>query len=410
MKKVLIFLCVLLMLVTSVGTAVADETEVKPNSTLVREANQLYKQCLSASGRESFQGFCGLMTSYQLWKLGINDELLIYDGNKQYDAYKNMTQTTGGFDVQAYGADKYTLETALNAITANGKKSVRNILVGFQWTSTEAGATYGHACIVNAIDDGVVYFTESFDYAMGRLEGQVITCTMDEFVNFFDGWTTFEGVIYFGQKQYASSCSHSPINTYLQLRFESNLRSQPCLIGENDCQRVRTLAAGEILRATAVYESGDGDLFYQIEEADFVGYVSANAVFQLKPETTREGWFLENGTWYCYQSGAPCTGWVTRIGVRYYLKADGSVTTGWAEIDGATRYFSATGALCRGWITTWEGTCYQTVDGVMAKGLQQLDGSTYFFGEDGFLLTGGTVTWEGITYSVGLDGTVTPTA
>lgn len=406
MKKVLIFLCVLLMLVTSVGTAVADETEVKPNSTLVREANQLYKQCLSASGRESFQGFCGLMTSYQLWKLGINDSLLIYDGNKQFDAYKGMKVTTGGFNVQAYGADKYTLETAINAITENGKKDVKNLLLGFQWTSTEAGAIYGHACLVNAIEDGVVYFTESFDYAMGHMEGQTIVCTIDQLVTFFADWTRFEGVIVFGEKQYANSCTSSPINTYLQLRFESNLRSQPCLMGENSCQRVRTLAAGEVLHATAVYENEYGDLFYRIEEGDSVGYVSANAVFQFRPETTKEGWFVEDGTWYCYENGAPRTGWITRIGVDYYLKEDGSVTTGWAEVEGEKRYFSATGALCRGWITTWEGTCCQGTDGVPVKGLQSIEDSLYYFGEDGFLLEDGTVTWEGVTYTIHHDGTV----
>lgn len=404
MKKVLIFLCVLLMLVTSAGTAVADETEITPNSALCQEAKQLYKECLYASGRESFHGFCGLMTSYQLWKLGINDSLLIYDGNKQFDAYKDMTVTTGGFTVQAYGADKYTLETAINAITENGKKDVRNLLLGFQWTSTAAGATYGHACLINAIEDGVVYFTESFDYAMGRMEGQTITCTIDELVTFFADWTVFEGVIFFGEKQYANSCTASPINTYLQLRFESNLRSQPCLMGENNCQRLRNLAAGEVLRATAVYENEYGDLFYQIEEGDSVGYVSANAVFQVRPEAAKEGWFVENDTWYCYENGAPCTGWATRIGVDYYLKEDGSVTTGWTEVDGENRYFSATGALCRGWITTWEGTCYQGVDGVPVTGLQNIEGSLYYFGEDGFLADGGTVTWEGITYTINSNG------
>lgn len=403
MKKVLMFLCVLLMLVASVGTAVADETEVKPNSALSQEAKQLYKECLYASGRESFRGFCGLMTSYQLWKLGINDSLLIYDGNKQFDAYKNMTVTTGGFTVQVYGADKYTLETALNAITLNGKKDVRNLLVGFQWTSTAAGSIYGHACVINAIEDGVVYYTESFDYVMGRMEGQPIVCTIEQFAAFFAGWTTFEGVIFFGEKQYATSCTSSPINTYLQLRFESNLRSQPCLIGENNCYRMRTLTAGEVLHATAIYENQDGDLFYRVEEADAVGYVSANAAYQLRPDATKDGWFLENGTWYYYENGAPCTGWTTRIGADYYLKEDGSVTTGWAEVEGEKRYFSDTGILCRGWITTWDGTCYQGAEGIPVTGLQNIEGSLYYFGEDGFLLESGTVTWEGITYTIGSD-------
>lgn len=535
MKKVLIWLCVALLLATPVFFAQAEESAPVRDEALVQEARQLYKDCLYASGRESFFGMCGLMTSYQLWKLGINESLEVHDGNKQFDAYKNLKVTTGGHDVKAYSAEDYTLTEALNLVSRNGTRSVRNILVGFQWTDTAAGAAYGHACVINAIQDGTVYFTESFNYAFGKLEGQTITCTIEEFEDFFDGWTTYEGIIYFGTKQYANSCQSQGTDLYVQLRFESNLRSQPCLLGQNDCHRLRSLAAGELLHATAVYVNGDGDLFYRIDDAGVTGYVSANAVYLLQrneqgvalenagiplsiepgedpslsgvvraescqlnglrleiadsagnvvlqvqtevQESTgkldllneqlaldtlavgsyqltlyadasyataegaaltmetvshilaeqqlhvgvdgevpqdaevqpaKDGWFVENGTWYCYENGQPCTGWASRIGVDYYLQEDGSVTIGWMEEDGWIRYFSATGALCSGWVTTTEGTFYWVSDGVMAEGLYQIEGIDYWFTEDKSLGSGGTVTVDGILYKINPDGTAVP--
>ena len=536
MKKVLIALCAVFLLTVLPGTVNAEEAELTKAQEMTQETRNLYKKCVKSAGVKSFQGYCGLMTSYQLWKLGINEDLLVYDGNRQYDVYKNLEMTTGGYRVKAYDVKEYTLEEALNAISNHGTRDVRNILVGFQWTNTEAGAKYGHCCVINGIVDGVVYFTESFNYAMGKAAGQVINCTIPEFVELFKGWTKFEGIIYFGEKDYAAGCTAYSTDTYLQLRFESNLRSQPCLIGENDCARLRTLSAGEIVHATAVYESHDGDLFYCIEDGEETGYVSANAAYLLQGEPepvtldlaaakiptaltsgadfdisgrvagkhsavsalqlevsdgetvllqaeaevgqslcdlnifnkqlafdtlpegmytltltadanytvveggvcatrnqeqvlyceplvvgncpaessvpddpeTKDGWFVRNGIWYCYQQGVPCTGWVTRLGVSYYLKEDGSVTTGWTTVEGVKRYFSPTGALCTGWVDAPEGTYYWDKEGTMVTGLCEIDGKRYCFTDEGTLITTGTVTYEDTNYTVQADGRVLP--
>ena len=408
MRKICIFLCVILLLVTSLGPAVATEETLKTDITLVQEARNLYLQCIAASHRSSFTGFCGLMTSYQLWKMGINESLLVNDGNKQFEAYKDLEQTTGGYKPRAYSSAQYDLRGALNTISDYGRQEVRNLLVCFQWTNTAAGGKYGHACVINAIKHGVVYFTESF-YAMGKPEGQTIACTIDDFANYFGDWTRFEGVIHFAEPQYADLCEFSPINTYLQLRFDSNLRSQPCLLGENYCERVRALVAGETLRATGVYENEYGDLFYRVEEGSNVAYVSANAVFQIDKQALRGGWVVKGDKWYCYENDAPCTGWVERNGVKYYLQADGSVTTGWAEVEGQRRYFSNTGALCRGWFAANGEQYYQGADGVVAKGLLAIDGKMHYFNKTGALVKEGRVTVDGMTYSI-TDGIASRTA
>ena len=170
------------------------------------------------------------------------------------------------------------------------------MLVGFQWTNTEAGARYGHAVIINAILDGTVYFVESFNYAFGSLackEGKTLTCSIDDFVDYFNSWTRFEGIIYFGEKQYSDACQLYGTNIFLRTRFQSTLRSQPCLVGESGCRVLRELAPGEILHATAVCKNTQGELFYRITDGETFGYVSANAV--IFHETNSEDITLAEG-------------------------------------------------------------------------------------------------------------------
>lgn len=515
MKKIIaMLLCAVLFLAALPAGVLADETQQTTAQQVTQEAEAIYKKCLRSAGKESFAGFCGLMTSHQLYNMGINATLIVQDGNRQYDYYKDMELTSGGYHVTPYSARDYSLAEALNTISRNGNQDVYNLLVGFQWTNTEAGVRYGHAVLINAILDGTVYFVESFNYCFGKLsckEGKMLTCSIAEFADYFDSWTRFEGIIYFGQPQYSAGCQSYGTDVFLRTRFASQLRSQPCLVGENDCQRLRTLAAGEVLHATAVCKNTQGELFYRIDEGTDTGYVSANAVSLLQvntdsmafqgsiplqaaqgkditlggdisagcasvmqigvtvsdgdgqamltaqldtegatasletlnesldfatlpegsyrlsvwatanhilvketgftsenptvtlleqslvigtaeplqvasQETVKDGWLFENGTWYCYEGGSPCTGWVTRFGVDYYLQENGAVTVGWQEADGRMRYFSACGALCTGWTTTDKGLYYWLSDGMYATGQKPIDGKDYLFGDDGIFI------------------------
>ena len=475
MKKWIAFLLAVLLFVAALPVNVLAEENYTPRGQLVaEEAERIYKKCRNTAGKSSFADLCGLMTSHQLYNMGINESLIICDGNKQFDYYKNMDMTSGGYSVKAYAAPQYTLEQALNTISRNGNLNVYNLLVGFQWTNTEAGAQYGHAVIINAILDGTVYFVESFNYVFGSLackEGKTLTCSIAEFAEYFDSWTRFEGIIYFGEKLYSDACQLYGTNVFLRTRFESALRSQPCLVGESDCQVLRELAPGEILQATAVCKNTHGELFYRVNDGEIVGYISANAVvyletntedislidgdvpvsaelgqaalisgkvtsdyaevvkigitvtdatgeivrstqldtegtavqldklnetlgFELLPEgsyqlcvwatgsnvlvkdmgfTTQsvtvtlleqpfvvgtaeplqlssqeepaDGWVFKDGNWYCYEAGQPCTGWITRFGIQYFLQDNGAVATGEQQIADVWYLFSDNGIL-----------------------------------------------------------------
>lgn len=532
MKRVIaMLLCVVLLLAALPGSVSA--AKVTREESVTQEIRRIYEKCLELSGKESFEGLCGMMTSLQLWQMGINSEHFgTNDGKMQYDMYCGMRVTSGGYHITAYPAADYTLLQALNEITRNGTRDASNILVGFESTTTEAGSVYGHACVIHKIINGRVYFLENYTSFSGP-EGTVNSCTIAQFADYYSDWTVLDGVIHFGDSLYADGCKTFSTDIYVRTRFDSTLRSEPCLLGENYCIRLRTLMAGEMLHATAVLKNDRDDLYYRVDDGDRVGYVAANAVSVIQvdgdalaaeeiripsvigsgealqitgavsaencsvsamrvelldkagnrvheaklelsgvscnlnqlneqldlsklpmgiydvkvyvtaacvavkgnglvtvnaeqlvarreltvghefhsrsitpkePEQIKDGWFCENGIWYYYKYQKPCTGWITYLGVDYYLKEDGSVTTGWAEIEGWSRYFTGTGALCLGWLKTPAGLRYWLPDGTEAVGLQKIKGKYYYFQEDFLMATEGTVTVDGVTYQIQKDG------
>lgn len=539
MKRIgmLLVVCVALLAALS-GTAQAADAPLTKEQAIMHEAKRVYNASRYTASRRSFAGWCGLMTSHQLYNMGINESLIVNDGNRQFDYYKGLKKTTGGYYINAYSATEYSLEDALNVITNYGTKDAYNLLVGFQWTNTDAGRSYGHACVVNAIIDGTVYFTESFYTSIGGAEGNVCQCSIERFAELFSGWTVFEGVIDFGTGQYADSCRTYPTNLYVRTRFDSMLRSQPCVLGQNGCTRMRSLVAGEVLKVSAICQAPeDGGLFYRIEDGEGQGYLAAGAVSLVKynegnlagldiqtpgflktgkslsingsvlakkamvggvgvvvtdlqgnlifrqehqqegyrcdfsglnkkleeqklekgfyrvqiyadaacktassmqmdagyvreliyekilqvaktPRNIRllfnqtqqqmqrasDGWFEEEGLWRYYENGAPRTGWLEEMGVRYYLNEQGVVTTGWAEVDGVKLYFSPTGALTTGWLATPEGTVYLQENGGLAMGWQTIQGYKYFFEDNHYLLTEGFKSDNDVRYEIQADG------
>lgn len=516
MRKRWIALVLSLALILSIVPmrVVAAEDKVEQ---LCRQITGDYEKALSGSGRESLRGYCGLMSSWQLYLMGINKNLTVKDGNDQYDTYCDLETTTGGYLVKAYPAEEYTLEEALNAISGNGTRDVYNLLVGFQWTTTEAGARYGHAMVINGIIDGMVYFTEGYPTSFCPEAGGVNICTIQEFAADYDHWTIFEGIIHFCGRDYLDYCTLYPSHMFVQGKQPMQVYSQPCLPGTSDFAStiLRSAVTGERFLVTGVIENHRGEFFYRIDDSGLQGYIPAEQTEELRfnsgdaritdmqlpatagkdstiggsiqsgysfiralclevqddmgqtmfshwlakksgnydmkrdtfdkladfsrleegyytymiqgdcqnyyvqdgqlqsrtdtvtllqagfavgdlpvrtrtaiqPRTVKNGWFYENDTWYYYEAGTPRTGWFCYQGTDYYLKEDGSVTTGWATVNGKARFFSETGAMRTGWIETEQGTQYLMSNGVAACGWRTIDGERYFFDENGLLQT-----------------------
>ena len=496
----------------------------------------IFTDCQVSSRRYSFHGYCGNFVSHQLYNLGINRSLSTRHGKDHFDYYSALEKTTGGYFPRAISTTEVHLTGALNYITEQGARDVYNVMVGFDWTNTEAGNKYGHVVLIYAIIGGAVYFSESFDMSFkGKLypEGSIVKCSVEDFVDYYDGWTTYEGIVVFGTTEYADNCKQENTNLTVQTRFPTVLRSEPAVVGKQGCVRLRDVAAGERLHVTAIYRA-ERTMYYRVETNEGFGFVSTAAVSLLQVNTQgltlsglkmsrqidpgklptldghiadsrgdlssievcitdeqgqlvrrelldvaesdaslsvlrsglwfdlleqgqyrveiyasracsvvvggeilsdyarvlltsrslqvgghpreavqmtapekpyRDGWFREQGTWYCYADGKPCTGWTEHMGIRYYLQPNGAVTTGAQTIDGQALYFAASGALVTGWQTLDDKTFYRSADGTAVTGWQTLDGKLYCFADDGVMLTDTEQAKEGVTYIIAKDGT-----
>ena len=176
---------------------------------------EVYRQALALSHLESLKGYCGACVGYQLRALGINSYFVNVHGKDQFDYYRDLRFSSGGYPVTAYAASEYTLHGALEAATEQGTRTVSYALVGFQSGAWGSAAEYGHTLLIHAIEDGTVYFVDSTPRTVAGEryeEGTPIVCTLDTFCATYASYT-FEGLILFDPDQ-AWSGWNGQDNTY----------------------------------------------------------------------------------------------------------------------------------------------------------------------------------------------------
>lgn len=256
---------------------------------LQQQIRDTYRKALKLNNYASFSGWCATLVSLQTLLLGIDTKKYGYDGNDVFDLYRKMETTTGGYRVKAYPASQYTLKQALNAITNNGKLDAYNIAVGFQRTNTAAGRIYGHACFIHGIVDGTVYFMESYNAGVNGQyfpEGTPISCSIDEFCDFYGPWTVFEGVIYFGLKTYADMCQSYPANMSAMTAVQTSVMSEPVDPGvnEGDAKVTATLTKGEIVQVTELLKTPGGSYWYGVQGESLRGYIPAQLLILMESD------------------------------------------------------------------------------------------------------------------------------
>ena len=267
----------LLFLLMPVPTRVT--AAVQTSQEMAEQVRNIYNRSLSGSGRRNFNGYCGTLVSWQLYLLGIETTMRPRNGNDHYDFYRGRYTTSGGFDVQHYPATQYTMRTALNTITKNGTEDAYNLLVGFQKTNTAAGQKYGHALVIHAILDGIVYFVECFSSTVAgvyREEGEPIVCTIEEFCRYYEHWTQFEGIAYFGVNNYAQLCRKFACHMSAMVLQDTSVYDEPCDPGVNDPDAIDEAVCGQWVEILALYETPNGSYWYEVELGGRSGYVQAD--------------------------------------------------------------------------------------------------------------------------------------
>lgn len=287
MRKRILATVLSVVVLLSVFAFPANAATNGESTALRQKITQTYKRLRASNGYNSYHGYCGRMAAYTLYYLGVDKKVHVHNGKDEYDAYKNLDVTTGGYKVETYPASKYSLEEALNAVSEGGTRDVYNILVGFQKTNTAAGKKYGHAVVIYGILDGNVYFTESFTTALGGKEGTPVVCTIKEFATSYNKWTTFEGVVYFGTKSYADFCTYYPADLFVEAAEHMPVYSIPSNVSV-DGYTVKELAKivpYERIEVSGLYENKQGQRFYEINYNGITGFIEAGKTRLIRVNT-----------------------------------------------------------------------------------------------------------------------------
>ena len=227
----------------------------------------------------SFEGFCGRAVNSQLYYLGIDKKIQGCNGKNEFDMYRKMGTTTGGYPCRPYSAKEYTLQSALKEISANGTRDVYNILVGFEATKSEAGKNYGHTVLIYAILDGIVYFTEccgAFIDGKSWPERSPIYCSIETFSNYYNAWTTLDGLIWFGNKGYSERCeSYDAWLDAMALTDVPMYAEIPDFDHYEQPEWLGTVYAGQILSVTRLLKTPNDVYWYEVEQNGNYGYVEA---------------------------------------------------------------------------------------------------------------------------------------
>ena len=168
------------------------------NETLKQQIRTAYRAAKKKARIKSFKGKCGRYVNLQLVILGINQRYIGCNGNREYDAYCKKSASSGGYAIRAYSAKKYSLKQALEAI-AKENPNARNILIGFQKGTSKAGKKYGHTLFIHGIENGMVYFSDSFSQKVNGVrykEGEPIVCSIERFAKLYQKYK-LDGVIWF---------------------------------------------------------------------------------------------------------------------------------------------------------------------------------------------------------------------
>lgn len=294
-KKYLRRLSLILTVVMILGAVLSAPVSASPTTAaqIKQQIAATYKKSKAFYGWDSFHGFCGALVNAQLYLLGITDTVLGVDGRDAFDTFKRLSVTSGGFGVKAYPAGLYSLKSALNAITKNGTVDAYNILVGFQKTPSVLGRRYGHAVVIHAILDGTVYFVESYNVTINGVyykEGTPLTASIEDFAAYYaDTTTQFDGVIHFGLKTYADSCTEYPSNATGTVVAEGNIWSQPCEDGVNGASQIMgQLTAGQQVEITGLYLNTENQYWYELSGGEG-GYVPVEmlSISQLRYEDVK---------------------------------------------------------------------------------------------------------------------------
>ena len=161
-----------------------------------------YSKAKQLAGRSSFNGYCSLAVSYELWAYGItNPREAMGNGVDAAAHFSGGGTTTGGYSIAYTGGSTSAGWSPFDQATNNGTTDGIYIM---SYTSTSS--VYGHVSFF-VLEGGAVYITESYGYS-GNPEG---TGMAFSYSSFKSQWSRYypnvTGVVRF----FTGPVNHDPI-------------------------------------------------------------------------------------------------------------------------------------------------------------------------------------------------------
>ena len=158
----------------------------------------------------------------------------------------------------------------------------------------------------------------------------------------------------------------------------------------------------------------NGNKYYQENGAKVTGFKTINGkTYFFSRDTTRygvmrTGQFQVNGDYYLFLPTGEMAEGIVEYGDNKYYAKNGIIQVGFQEVNGKTYFFSQDttryGVMRYGWIQYNQYRYYLNADGTMVTGYKNIDGRDYTFDSQGRMDTG-FVTINGNTYYYYADGT-----
>ncbi|MBO4366887.1 MAG: hypothetical protein J5843_04440 [Clostridia bacterium] len=177
--------------------ALPTEPDFEPHLSCKEDIDQLVEKTRELARRRSFDGLCATYVHWQLIASGIESSYHAGDARQEFAKYENKRVTDGGYLVEAIPASDCDLRGALEEIVSVSGM-VRNVMVCFR-TGTGSLARFGHVLMVRTIVNGVLYYTESSDWTVGKKKqkaGTMLTATVESFCKRYSGFR-FAGIVHF---------------------------------------------------------------------------------------------------------------------------------------------------------------------------------------------------------------------
>ena len=280
-----------------------------------------------------------------------------------YSSYSASGVLLNGSGVCASYADAYQL--LLNAA------GIENVYISGSADNGTGSGMVGHAWNMVKLGDSWYHVDTTWDDPTD----------LEHDVPIVSGW---EGYDYFLISDAEMGQNHS---WYSSLKADEGMAWQ----GEPGWQKIG---------GAWVYYDQDGVLTTGAAQIDGILYG-----FSGDGKLLADGWQKGSGKYYYVTGGGVLASneWLSSYGCWYFLQENGTMATGWMEIDDGWYYFSEDGAMATGWLQAGDHWYLMKENGVMATGWVQAGGNWYLMKDDGAMATG-WVLKDGKWYFLGEDG------